>query len=184
MRALLLSPHNDDETLFASFLCLRYEPHVVVCFRSQLQKDVAGITAYERETETDAAMMIYGCDWRQWPLLDTAADPEEVEAWMWGLRDPAGNDDDWDIVFAPAHERGGNAQHNLIAELADRVFTGVELQHYLTYTGGAVRSRSEKEIEFEPAWLFKKHAALACYQSQVGTPSWRHFVEDLREYLA
>jgi hypothetical protein len=140
--------------------------------------------AEEREAETDAAMNIFGCDWRQWPLGDRHASDEEVEAFMWGLRDPAGFDD-WDLVFAPAVEENGNVQHNLIGELADQVFTDCEVRHYLTYTNPPLmRSRSNKVVEPEHAWLQLKRLALACYRSQTKTPSNRHFVEDLTEYLA
>jgi hypothetical protein len=31
---LLLAPHNDDETLFAAYTCLRERPKVVVILRS------------------------------------------------------------------------------------------------------------------------------------------------------
>jgi LmbE family N-acetylglucosaminyl deacetylase len=183
MRALLFAPHSDDEALFASFLCLRYRPLVVICFRSEQQDDF-GVPAGVREAETERAMSILGCAWRQWPLGDRYASDDEVEAFMWGLRDPAG-EDDWDAIFAPAFEPNGNVQHNLIASLADTVFADVQVEHYLTYTNPPlVRSTDGTEIEYEPAWLFQKHAALACYGSQARTPSYRHFAENMKEYLA
>lgn len=185
MRALLLAPHNDDETLFASFICLRYEPAVIICFRSEEQEEVYGVTAARREPETHKAMGILGCyNWRQWPLGDRHATDEEVEAFMWGLRDPVGQHD-WDHVFAPHVEEHGNHQHNLIGSLADTVFSDVPVSHYLTYTNPPlVRSTNGSEIEYEPDWLFTKHAALACYRSQASTPSFRHFAEDMKEYFA
>lgn len=184
MRTLLLAPHNDDETLFASFICLRYKPQVIVCFTSEEQDDY-GVSATERTAETHAAMGLFGCtNWRQWPLGDRHASDDEVEAFMWGLRDPAG-DWDWDQVFAPAIDKNGNHQHNLIGALADNVFSDVSVSHYLTYTNPPLRrSTSGTEIEYEPDWLFFKHAALAMYRSQAKTPSFRHFAEDLKEYLA
>lgn len=175
MRALLLAPHNDDETLFASFTCLRYRPHVVVCFKSY----VNGVPAETREAETAAAMKILGCSWTQWPLSDVGALDEEVEAFMWGLRDP----DDWELVFAPYPHEHGNLQHALIARLADTVFHDVPIRNYLSYAGG-VKPRHGEEVAYEPGWLFLKHAALACYRSAADTPSHRHFAEDLSEWLA
>ena len=32
---LFLSPHNDDEALFASYVQLRDHPHVLVCLRGR-----------------------------------------------------------------------------------------------------------------------------------------------------
>lgn len=190
MKTLLLSPHNDDETLFAFFHCLRYRPHVVVCLRSSRMADPEypgnmPISAEERESETEAAMNIAGCDWTQWPILDSEHDPsDQLEAFMWGLRDPSGADD-WDLVIAPAGEDGGHPQHNLIAALAGRVFSDVSQIRYLTYTTYGQRTREGKEVEFEPHWLPLKLAALSCYRSQVMHPATRvHFIDGgLREYV-
>lgn len=189
MRALLLSPHHDDETLFASFLCIRYKPMVIVCFG---RSEANGVETSVRTAETHAALghLIGPSSWREWPLSDVSTTAEELEAWMIGLRDPAGADD-WDIVFAPAVEprrrpKGhGHPQHDLVGRLAKSVFEDVELRHYLTYTTPPLyRSRWGEEIEYEPEWLFRKHAALACYRSQAATLSYRHFAEDMKEYLA
>lgn len=188
MRALLLAPHHDDETLFASFLCIRYQPLVVVCFG---RSDANGVETERRSREFVAATGLLGCkDVREWPLSDVSSTAEEVEAFMWGLRDPAG-DYDWDIVFAPAVERArrpegrGHPQHDLVGKLAKTVFADVQLEHYLTYTYPPLhRSRWGEQIEYEPEWLFYKHSALSCYRSQASTLSYRHFAEDMAEYLA
>jgi len=183
MSAIVLAPHNDDEVLFACFLCLRYQPHVVVCYRSAMQEGLYGVTAETREAETAQAMNILGCEWTQWPILDTAhGEEEQMEGFMWGLLDPA--TDDTPQVFAPLVENGGNLQHNIIGTLATRVFGPENVKFYSTYTSGAMRSRTGEEVETQPGWLFYKHAALACYQSQTVTPSARHFIEDLREYVS
>jgi LmbE family N-acetylglucosaminyl deacetylase len=188
MRALLLSPHNDDEVLFASFLCLRYQPHVVICFRSFRMADPAypggrPVSFRERELETQRAMYALGCKWTQWPLRDDRPNAEELEAWMIGLRDPAGADD-WDHVFAPAIEEWGHDDHNMVGEVALTVFKDVPITWYLTYTTHG-RSRGT-EIEFEPEWVAKKLHAMACYKSQAAHPATRnHFIDNgLREYVA
>jgi LmbE family N-acetylglucosaminyl deacetylase len=183
MRALLLSPHHDDETLFASFICLRYQPLVVVVYGLS---EANGVPTSTRSSEFVQAMAQLNVMYvREWPLSDMTVLGDEVEAWMIGLRDPSGQDD-WDVVFAPAEEsKGGHPQHNVVGRLADSVFSDVQVEHYLTYTTPPLeRSRSGTEIEYEPEWLFDKHAALACHRSAAGTPSFRHFAEDLREYLA
>lgn len=190
MRALLLAPHNDDETLFAFFHCLRYRPHVVICLRSARMGDPhypgkMPISAEEREIETEAAMNIAGCDWTQWPILDSEHDPsDQLEAFMWGLRDPSGAED-WDLVIAPAHESNGNDQHNLIAALTDRVFSDVDQIRYLTYTKYGHRTRDGREVEYEPDWIALKLVALSCYRSQAIHPATRiHFIDGgLREYV-
>ena len=188
MRALLLSPHHDDETLFASFLCIRYRPTVVICFG---RSEANGVPSSTRSSEFVQAMGLLDVPQvREWPLSDVSTTAEELEAWMIGLRDPAGGED-WDIVFAPAVEprrrpKGhGHPQHDLVGRLTDNVFGDLQIEHYLTYTTPPLyRSRWGEEIEYEPEWLFRKHAALACYRSQAATLSYRHFAEDMKEYLA
>lgn len=190
MRALLLAPHNDDETLFASFLCLRYKPRVVICFRSMRMADPKypggmPVNYKDREFETAMAMKTLGCEWTQLLVPDTEEDPEQVEPHLWGLRDPSGQDD-WDLVIAPAVEEGGQFQHNMIGELADMVFTDCQVIHYLTYTSHGGRSASEHEVEFDADWIPLKLHALACYKSQSMHPvTSPHFIDGgLREYLA
>lgn len=187
-RALFLAPHNDDETLFGAFTLLRYQPFVVVCFRSErmngsLYPGGPSVDFQARERETACAMEVLGCKWHQWAIVDSVDEPETVESFMWGLRDPAGADD-WDVVFAPAIEESGNHQHNLIGELAEKVFSDVQIVNYLTYTVEG-RSRWSTEVEFEPEWVAKKLSALACYSSQAGHPATRaHFLDSgLREYV-
>lgn len=189
MRALLLAPHNDDETLFASFLCLRYQPHVVICFRSERMADPnypggMPVDAKTRRFETAMAMKTLGCNWSQWEIPDTVTEPEIVEPHFWALRDLAGQDD-WDMVIAPAIEDGGQFQHNMIGELATSVFLDVPRIHYLTYTSDGGRSRGLIEVGFEPEWIALKLHALACYKSQAAHPATRsHFIDGgLREYV-
>lgn len=190
-RALLLSPHNDDETLFASFLCLRHRPHVVICLKSarMAESKYPGgmvVKAKTREFETAMAMKTFGCEWTQWPILDTDPQPEEVEAFMWGLRDPS-SDHDWDLVFAPAVEEGGHPDHNLVGRLAEGVFNDTPVVNYLTYTAQEGRSRQGTLVEPEPEWVTLKLHALACYKSQAmhpATKSWFYDQIDLREWVA
>lgn len=179
MTALFLSPHNDDETLFGAFTLLRENPDVIVCLRSQVQEDRGyGITATEREAETDAAMRILGCSWRQWPKLDTDTSWEDVRIWLsaWVGQ--------YDRIFAPAWEQDGHPQHNAIADAARDVFGPEAITSYMTYTKNG-KSVSELEVVPEAHHVGLKLQALACYHTQYGHPSCRpHFLRDQREYYA
>lgn len=190
MKTLLLAPHHDDETLFASYLCLTYDPLVIVCYGNPAAN---GVPASVRSSEFGLAMVqlnVHECI--EWPVSDTeGGTADDLLVRMRHVRDHT----DWDLVFAPAVEparvvdgevAGGHPQHNNVGRLADRVFGGhVTVEHYTTYTYPPLtRSRSERPIPHDPSWIFRKHAALACYRSAAQTPSYRHFAEDMAEYLA
>jgi LmbE family N-acetylglucosaminyl deacetylase len=178
MKSLLLAPHNDDETLFAAFTCLGEKPHVVTVLRSQTQEDRYGITALTREAETQRAMWMLGCSWEQWPPLDTDPDWEGIEMM---LRNRA---DKYERCFAPAREVNGHRQHNRIADIAQDVFGAERVTHYLTYTTSG-KSTSDRPVAFEPEWVERKMAALACYRSQSSLANCaEHFLRDQHEYLA
>ena len=113
--------------------------------------------------EVDEAMDALGCKWTSLPL--------EVIPQL-----------DYEVVIAPAWEKAGLPEHNLVAEFVNEHFP--DAIRYLTYAGHPRRkSRSPNEVEFKPEWLFAKHRALAAFESQAATPSWVHFQEDLREYI-
>ncbi len=85
-------------------------------------------------------------------------------------------------VFAPALELGGHTDHNVIAEIARDVF-GDGVTYYLTYTANG-RSRG-RQVEWEPEWIARKYAALACYGSQIRSPATQIWFTDdpIREYV-
>jgi LmbE family N-acetylglucosaminyl deacetylase len=172
------SQPSDDETLFATFTCLRHRPHVLVVLKSQLQEDRGtGITARTREMETGRAMEILGCTWRQWPYPDSDPDWNEIEDRL----QVAGRD--YDHCFAPAFEDVGHEQHNQVAELARHIFDG-RVTHYLTYRRGPGRTPGTRAT-FMPHWPVLKLRALACYESQIAEPSTRDwFLGEQWEYLA
>jgi LmbE family N-acetylglucosaminyl deacetylase len=178
--ALLLSPHNDDEALFAAFTCVRERPHVIVCLRSAVQERRGyGITAAVREAETDRAMRILGCSWEQWPYPDDVVDWPAIEA---RLRDL---DVRYGRVYAPAPEaQEGHAHHDTLGYIADRVFGAENVTHYLTYNAQG-RSTSGIPVPIEDAWVELKLMALACYRSQLGHASCvEHFLRDQHEWYA
>lgn len=191
MRSLLLSPHNDDAELFASFLCLRYQPHVIVCLRSFRMGEKSypyrkfRMTYQQREEETDEAMRVLGCSWDQWEIPDNEDDAviaNDLTSLMQSWRDGVGNN--WECVFAPSVDTAdGNDQHNLVGEAARHVF-GERVIHYTTYTRNG-RDRDGEEVEFEPEWPALKLRALSCYKTQIAHPATRaHFLDaGLREYV-
>jgi LmbE family N-acetylglucosaminyl deacetylase len=179
VRTLLLAPHQDDETLFASFLILRRQPEIIVCYRSVLQ-EANGISAEEREAEMQAALVHLGCDgFTQWPWGDDELHADEIEEDLWATLDQ-----EFEEVFAPARGSQGNEQHNLIADLADKVYGRKNVTHYTTYRVGGERDTLGTEVEFEPDWIALKLRALACYRSQMRAGPARMWLDfGLREYV-
>lgn len=181
MSSLFLSPHNDDETLFGAFTLLRERPLVVVVFESVKQERV-GISSGQRERETDAAMKILGCEWKQMNFLDTEAGVplfEELVRWLAGFK----ADHDIERVYAPAIEEDGHVQHNYVGQAADIVY-GRRVTHYMTYANGRGRSEGPHPVVVvDPAWVGLKLRALACYESQIREPSTgHHFCQALHEW--
>lgn len=170
---LFLAPHNDDETLFGAFTILRERPLVIVVFDSWNQW-LRGhrITAEQRRTETLAALRILEAGAEFLGFKDSEPDPEAIAAALGRYGQP-------EMVYAPAVEPDGNAQHNLVGEIAVRLFPKVT--RYMTYTA-AGKSRG-KSVPVEPGWAHKKLRALACYASQIELPDTRdHFLRDQYEY--
>lgn len=182
MSAVLFSPHQDDESLFAAAICLRYRPHVIIVLRSMFQHRF-GITAEMREAESSEALAILGCTLEQWPCPDIRPDWIAIETCM---RDYDGAESP-EIVFAPAYsfEENGHSfedeerplagvlHHDMVGALAERVF-GERVRFYQTYTrwGGRVREGERIQLASDEALL--KQAALNCYQSQIGLESTSH----------
>jgi LmbE family N-acetylglucosaminyl deacetylase len=156
MTVLFLSPHNDDETLFGAYTLLRERPTVVVCLWGTSQSTVSGAA---RVLETERALEVLGVDdFRQWSMSDTNVDAGVLELRMRDLGD-------FDLVFAPMVEDGGHEQHNLVGELARKVFPNV--QGYATYRRGSGRTQTPVAVPFSPGWPALKLRAMACYESQI-----------------
>lgn len=178
---LLLSSHNDDETLFASFTIQAHKPHVVICLKSQVQEDRYGILAETRERETGRALWWLGCpSWQQLLIRD-----DDPRAWERLQEDLEALDRRHapERVWAPAIEEGGHDQHNLVGEVSLAVFED-RVSPYLTYVRGSLSSRG-REVEFKPAWLATKLRAMSCYDSQIELENTRPWFLDntLREYV-
>jgi LmbE family N-acetylglucosaminyl deacetylase len=183
---VLLSPHNDDETLFAAYTIMQHDCHVVVCLRSAVELERGGPSYHEREAETTLAIGRLGpFTWEQWTVLDNT--PERYESIMEAdLRNEMLKLQkrlDPERVFAPAIEAGGHWQHNLVGDLATEVFGPERVAYYLTYVRGEGRSKGV-EVVPTPRQIERKLYALSAYRSQIEldyTRPW--FVDDpMREW--
>lgn len=127
-------------------------------------------------------MDILGLEWRQWQIPDGASDRDTSRlAVLEGLLVQLDRELQPDLVFAPAQQEGGHADHNLVGWAAERMF-GDRYRPYLTYRRGFDRSYGER-VEFEPHWPALKLRALACYESQIQEPSTRDwFLGEQWEY--
>jgi LmbE family N-acetylglucosaminyl deacetylase len=180
---LLISPHNDDETLFTAFtLCRERETiQVAVVFDGYVQA-LRGepVTHIERRAETVAALKELGVVsppiWGE--ISDAAPDCLAIDHFFRHLK----NNIDPVTVYVPQWESGGHEQHNMVCSMADGVWG--RTVHYMTYTT-AGKSIGSKEVLPEPDWVVRKLHALACYRSQITVANCReHFMRGLHEYYA
>lgn len=165
--AVLLTPHADDEVLFAAFQILRYRPRVVICCPSV--RDYGDTKVRFAET-CDAVGLLGGGPVEQWAVSDLVKAMRELDARVRPT-----------IVLAPAM-RCSHPDHLAVAEAARAVF-GDRVRAFHTYDErGKVREGTE--AAYEPEWIEQKLRALARYSSQLQHPrAHRFFMDDLREYV-
>lgn len=169
MRPLFISPHNDDETLFGAYTLMRHKPDVVVCLWGMTQP---GITGTERLRETERALKILGIEnFSQWGISDARPEWETI---VCDLRQLGPRE----LVFAPAVELGGHDHHNMLGDIADRVFGPDCVTHYATYVRESARTRTDNEVPYEPTWPARKLRAMACYTSQINLDNTRPWFSD------
>lgn len=168
-RALLLSPHADDEVLFAAFTVIRYRPDVVICCPSV--RDY-GSTAERHWESQNAGNILHAASVEQW-----AYESEDELAWRLISLDQARHRP---LVFAPS-EDCSHPDHRMVGSAAARVFGG-RLFRFHTYNAtGKVRRGTQ--VAFEPAWVQLKLRALAMFTTQLEHPrAHKFFMEDLHEY--
>ena len=162
---IFLSPHPDDEALFGAYTLLRERPNVVLCLPGAERHGSFDV----RLAEFAAAMAILGCDW-----VSIAEEQEPLEEVLARF--------DAEHIYAPLPEPDGNDDHNLVGDLAARLWPG-RVEFFTTYTL-AGRTTLGQPVPYEPAWPDLKREALSCYRSQYAIPGMRaHFARPLDEYL-
>lgn len=157
-RKILLAPHNDDEALFASFICMREKPTVVIVTDSwrQFKRGEKDITAEVRREESRKAMQLLGCSIIFLGISDNKLTWENICKTL-AQFEP-------DIVYAPAIQ-GGNVQHDLVGCAALKCFKNVI--QYTTYSKDALYTEGEVEIVPSDEERALKEQALLCYKSQI-----------------
>lgn len=158
MNSILLSPHSDDESLFASIIIQRYKPLVLVVTDSYNQFHSHGITAHERRAESIAAAKIHGVDLEFLGIADHRLNDyrHAVPGIVKGIATAQ-------IIFAPAMQ-GGHKDHDMVSWIASSMF-GVKIIFYSTY-GNPLYVRGYQELKPTKAEYDTKVDALRCYPSQ------------------
>jgi LmbE family N-acetylglucosaminyl deacetylase len=162
LSAVLFAAHNDDETLFAFYQCLRHQPLVIFVLRSFKQWTHNGPSYMTRESESACAMQIADCDYDQWPYTDNDPPWDLIAQEVADLLNPG----KYDTVICPAWELGGHEDHNAVASIVGGIEGDWQSVRYLTYRRGFGRTEVGKPTEANESEREKKSQALACYKSQ------------------
>lgn len=164
---VLLSPHSDDETLFAAFTIIRHRPRVVICFPSSGDY---GDTDTRTQESREAVAILGGGDVEQWDGQAIEQRMRELDARLHPT-----------IVFSPDMD-ASHPDHRAVAAAAAMVF-GARVRWYHTYNDMG-KVRAGEPVPFEAGWPARKRDALACYRTQRQHQRARVFFEqfDLAEY--
>lgn len=178
---MILSVHDDDNILYASFLCIRECPLVVLCtdsFIQPLRGDV-GCSAETRAAETEAACHLLGCQVLRLGIQDNLLihifeDVFRKALWQFDRDTP---------VYLPALQ-GGNVQHDLVSRVGSEYFRNVTF--YATYAKGEHFTPLGNPVTPTEQEVALKNRALDCYVSQVNLAGTRPHFDAVRgrpEYL-
>lgn len=151
MNFTLLSPHNDDEGLFATYICLRLKPLIVVVTDGTQHEKKFGISIETRRTESRMAAKILGCEIEFLGIPDNG----EINSLHYGnISRSTGA-----TILSPALQ-GGNPHHDQISR-----FGTIQ---YATYTKTNLTPSLEEGIPLHPTPQEEriKEKVLACYKSQ------------------
>ncbi len=176
---LLISPHDDDHALFASFTCLREKPLVVVvtdAYKQMLRGEV-GCDPETRAAETRESCHILGC-----PVVRLGIRDDVIDEWQ--VINALVKFQNFDVIYGPAVQ-GGSPHHDIIGSACQKVF-GPYLRQYTTYTKTELWTKGNIEVIPTKEELDLKARALAVYTSQIALPSTKpHFdsVEGRSEWL-
>lgn len=143
---ILISPHNDDETLFAAYICLRFKPLIVVVTDAAIHEarygKERGIEV--RREESRNAARILGCD------ISFLGIPDTQDVGQISIKG---------IAITPAFQ-GGNKHHDQLSKYGQIHYATYTKDNLTPYLAGGV------EIRPTPEEIAIKQQALACYRSQ------------------
>jgi hypothetical protein len=157
---LLLSPHNDDECLFAAYTLIREKPLVIVVTDSDACL-AEGVSAHERREESKRACELLGVPVVFLGLKDGTLEQQKAELKRW--LEPFASQS-WTHVYAPAIQ-GGHKDHDAVGEVVSSMFSPVS--YYATYASGECFTPAGREIVPTPEEVEGKNRALDCYPSQI-----------------
>ena len=166
---ILLSPHDDDSILFASFICIREKPLVIIVTDSYIQpnRGEVGCSAWERAEESRKAHQILDV-----PVVRLGFRDDTVKEFE--IADALRDFKNVNKVYAPALQ-GGNIHHDMVSIVAQSLFKNT-LRQYTTYTKTELYTTGGMAIEPTEEELQLKEEALNCYQSQLSlNATWPHF---------
>jgi len=176
---LLLSPHNDDECLFAAYTLMRERPLVIIVTDSDAHLS-DGVTAQQRREESRRACELLGVPVVFLGMKDGALEQQKTD--LKRRLEPFASQP-WIHVYAPAIQ-GGHKDHDALGDVVSSMFSPVS--YYATYAQGECFSPLGREIEPTPEEVDRKNRALDCYPSQirlVRTESRFEAVRGKSEYL-
>ena len=157
---LLVSPHNDDECLFAAYTLMREKPLVVIVTDSDVHV-AEGITAHDRREESTRACEMLGVPVVFLGLKDGTLELQKAE--LKRRLEPFASQP-WIHIYAPAIQ-GGHRDHDAVGEVVSSMFSPVS--YYATYAPGECFTPSGREIAPTPEEVERKNRALDCYPSQI-----------------
>jgi LmbE family N-acetylglucosaminyl deacetylase len=177
---LFLSPHNDDECLFAAYTLMREKPLVIIVTDSDAQLAEWGITAHQRREESRRACELLGVPVVFLGLKDGTLEQEKTD--LKRRLEPFASQS-WIHVYAPAIQ-GGHNDHDALGDVVSLMFSPVS--YYATYAEAEIFTPEGREIEPTQEEVDRKNRALDCYPSQMRLPQNKRHFEAVRgrpEYL-
>lgn len=174
---LLLSPHIDDECLFASYTLIRQQPWLLFVTDSDMQLE-RGVTSAQRRQESRRACEYLGVAVAFLGLKDGLVEETDLQQRL----KPFANLP-WESVYAPAIE-GGHRDHAVVRKIASALFGPV--YYSSTYYDPAIGPNGDHEIIPTRHEIEMKNRALDFYESQISLPDVRVHFDSVRgksEYL-
>jgi LmbE family N-acetylglucosaminyl deacetylase len=173
---ILIAPHNDDETLFCSYIIMRYKPLVYVVYDGYQHQRKFGIPIEQRREETSEAMKILGAEVRFFGLSDEENNDEKVRTVLSTIYFDGS-------AFIPRLQ-GGNPQHDIVSNVGTELWEEV-CRYYSTYAKNNLKPEGEAPITPTLREFSLKQSALKCYTSQINLNK-AHFdaVADKPEYIS